>query len=614
MKSLIAFFLLCATVVSANNDYSLLNQVGFLHAKVYATADEALTIKQISSPDFLVNFNEITENVYLKPELTYWYVVNLDTIDLEMTDMWYLSFTYYDEIILYLQVNGKIDSIGAGLRNVRDSSVKDYSDIPFQKTQLFNGSYLYAKVKNYNNRYFINDVALHNQFSLDFYKKYIHVSTAKWQIKYYLFIGGAIILFFYFIGIYFLYRDRLYIIYSGYLFSLLIYIGAKAPVISQVIRDFAPHYFFFYNSVIQIVVNILYLNFAIKFLNSRTEYPVLHKIFRATLYFLYVVGIIQVILFIINPLSGWEERILIVERYYMLIFSLGSLFALLVIYRKKQVLFFIAGGFSFIIGAGMAFILNNIVYMILGAGLELFMFSIGLGYRMKKIEDEKKQIENEMVKVELSALKAQMNPHFIFNSLNSIRAYVISNETQKASDYITKFSKLIRIILYYSSKENISLSEEIAALKLYVQLEELRYRTGFGFEVSVSDNLNSDLVLLPPLILQPYIENAIRHGLAPKDGKKCVSLTIAQIEKTIEFRIKDNGVGRQFNRQSNTKHHAEHKSMAMELTKRRIHLSEELYSKEDKIIINDLIENGIPSGTEVVIRLPFLLSHQNEEH
>ncbi|MEZ5105805.1 MAG: histidine kinase [Draconibacterium sp.] len=605
MKLLIAFFLLYAAVVSANNDYSLLNQVGFLHAKVFSTTDETLTIQTISSADFLGNFSEIPENVYLKPEPTYWYVIDLDTIDLEVTDQWYLSFTYYDEIVLYLRGNGKIDSVRAGLRTVRDSSVKDYSDIPFQKTQLFNGRYLYAKVKNYNNRYFINDVALQNQFSLNFYKNHIHVTEAKWQIKYYLFIGGATILFFYFIGIYFLYRDRLYIIYSGYLFSLLLYIGAKAPVVSQVIRDFAPHYFFFYNSVIQIIVNILYLSFSIRFLNSKAEYPVLHKIFRATLYFLYVVGIIQVVLFLVNPISGWEERILVVERYYMLIFSLGSLFTLLMIYKKKQVLFFVAGGFSFIIGAGMAFLLNNIVYMIIGAGLELFMFSIGLGYRMKKIEDEKKQIENEIVKVELSALKAQMNPHFIFNSLNSIRAYVIANETKKASDYITKFSKLIRLMLHYSSKENIKLKEEIEALQLYVQLEELRFREGFGFKVTVDDELDTEDVLLPPLILQPYIENAIRHGLAPKEGEKNIYLTITKRDAIIEFRIKDNGVGRQFH-QRNIANRMEHKSIAMELTQRRIHLTEKLYSSEENIIVNDLMENGIPAGTEVIIRLTLL--------
>src|SRR5690606_12941235 len=117
------------------------------------------------------------------------------------------------------------------------------------------------------------------------------------------------------------------------------------------------------------------------------------------------------------------------------------------------------------------------------------------------IEQEKKTIETEMTQVKLTALKAQMNPHFIFNSLNSIRAYVISNETKKASDYLNKFARLIRLILHYSTKDTILLKEELETLALYIELEQMRYRDDFGFDLKIAPGVETEKLLVPPLIL-----------------------------------------------------------------------------------------------------------------
>jgi LytS/YehU family sensor histidine kinase len=197
-----------------------------------------------------------------------------------------------------------------------------------------------------------------------------------------------------------------------------------------------------------------------------------------------------------------------------------------------------------------------------------------------------------------------MNPHFIFNSLNSIRAYVISNETRKASDYLTKFARLIRLILHYSSLDTITLEAELEALNLYVDLEQMRYRTDFGYNIEIAPGLNPKNLLVPPLILQPYVENAIGHGLAPKQGSKQLQLKIGQSPSNLLITIRDNGVGRSFSKKIRLESKQIHQSVAMDLTSKRINLSDDGQSQSDNITITDLFDNGQPAGTEVKLQLP----------
>lgn len=597
-------FALCTFLTcNAQSDYSLLNNVKKLEPKLYIDSTNTVTINKIISDNFANSFTDIPDKYLAKPNETYWFKINLDSIDLTAVDKWFVSFRYYDKIILYVKTNGYIDSISGGLRSNPGTEVNDFTDIPFTKDQLINKKYLFAKVQNFNNLYFIEDPILINDFYISFYKKYFHRNYFIKQIPYFIFIGGISLILFYFIGIYFLYRDTQFIIYSLYLLSLLLYIGVKASLIQDYFRINAPFLIYYYNSVIQVIVNILYSLFAISFLNAKKDFPILYKFLRGTIYLLTGIVLLQTIIYIYWPFSGIQEKILTIERYYIILFSLAAYVYILKTYTDKLALFFVGGSFIFLTGAILALLFRNIHLMMYGAAIEVFVFSLAMGYRIKKIENEKKSIENEMTKIKLTALRAQMNPHFIFNSLNSIRAYVISNEIRKASDYITKFSRLIRLILYYSANERITLREEIEALQLYVQLEELRFRENFGFEVNISNKLDMETIVVPPLIIQPYVENAILHGLAPKEGNKKLSLSIESENGNIIFRIEDNGVGRQFNKSHSEKAEG-HKSIAMELTKKRIDLAGKLYSKEENIIINDLFEQSIPTGTEVILKFP----------
>jgi sensor histidine kinase YesM len=604
-------FCICSKLYAQQN-FGLLNHIKRIETKLYADSSKSLLLTQIVAPDFSGNFTEIENRFLAKPNITYWFKLDLDSVDLSAIEKWYVSFRYYDKITLYFASEGEIDSIQGGLRNTNDSGINDFTDIPFYRNQLINGRFLYARINNYNNAAFIEPPLISNDFHISFINNYIHQSALKKQIPYFIFIGGIGLILSYFIGIYFLYRDPQFIIYSLYLFSLLFYLGVKATLIQDFLRLHAPYFIFYYNSVIQVVVNIFYLIFAMYFLNAKKDFPILFKLIRFTIYLLIACVLLLTTLYIFNPFSGIEEQILMVERYYMIVFSLFAYVYILKTFKDKLALFFVGGSFIFLSGAVLALFFRNIHYMMYGAAIEIFIFSLGMGYRIKQIEDEKNSIKNEMIKIELTALRAQMNPHFIFNSLNSIRAYVISNEIKKASHYITKFSRLIRLILHYSSKELITLEDEIETLHLYVQLEELRFRQNFGFEVNLGEGVNPNNLMLPPLILQPYVENAIKHGLAPKTGEKKLNIMVSVENEKIICEIKDNGVGREYTRINGNKT-KNHISVAMELTKRRINLSGNNQPENHSIKIIDLKDGENAAGTMIILKLPFRINNSNEK-
>ncbi|WP_235299054.1 sensor histidine kinase [Portibacter marinus] len=234
--------------------------------------------------------------------------------------------------------------------------------------------------------------------------------------------------------------------------------------------------------------------------------------------------------------------------------------------------------------------------------LSLLLF---LYYDRKKKRDVLREKElklseakREKIHAEMTALRSRMNPHFIFNSLNSIKWYILKEKPELASKYLSKFSKLMRHILDYSKQEMINLKEEISWLELYVELESLRFEESLQFIVKVDIARDQKTVMIPTFVLQPFLENAIWHGLADKSGEKKLCLIVKEYEDHLEFRVKDNGVGRksvQFCEKP-------HSSSGIAITSRRI--APYSVDGEVPIIIHDLIDKGgAPSGTEIVIRL-----------
>ncbi|WP_147676131.1 tetratricopeptide repeat-containing sensor histidine kinase [Algibacter pacificus] len=216
-------------------------------------------------------------------------------------------------------------------------------------------------------------------------------------------------------------------------------------------------------------------------------------------------------------------------------------------------------------------------------------------------------IEKQYRDSELKALKAQMNPHFIFNALNSIQDYIVLNQKNLASDYLGKFADLIRNYLHFSDTGFISIPDEVHNLNLYLELEKLRFEDKLEYTFRVDDAANSDTIKIPTMLIQPYVENALKHGLLHKKEHRKLEVSLSKIsDQIIECIIEDNGIGREKSRAIKARKQAQHKSFALKATTERLDLLN--YGREKKIGVEiiDLKENNTAKGTRVILKIPIL--------
>jgi LytS/YehU family sensor histidine kinase len=245
--------------------------------------------------------------------------------------------------------------------------------------------------------------------------------------------------------------------------------------------------------------------------------------------------------------------------------------------------------------------------LILG-GTFIFLAFLGLSFNIYRIntkrknDQEKFSLQNQLSELKLEALRSQMNPHFIFNALNSINRYIIRSDKETASEYLVKFSKLMRLILENSKLKVISLKSELEALMLYVDMEMLRFDNKFEFNLEIEDSIEKNNINIPPLVLQPFIENAIWHGLNNKADKGIISLSIKPKDsETLIVIIEDNGIGRKKANELKNSEMQTNKSFGMNITSERI---KALNKDEKRFKIIDLYDdNNNAIGTRVEIEL-----------
>jgi LytS/YehU family sensor histidine kinase len=227
--------------------------------------------------------------------------------------------------------------------------------------------------------------------------------------------------------------------------------------------------------------------------------------------------------------------------------------------------------------------------------------------RIQNLENEKKQhaMQQRTAELEMQALRAQMNPHFIFNCLNAINHFILVNEVNTASDYLTKFSRLIRIVLDNSFKKNIFLSEELEYLHLYIALEQIRFDHHFSYRISFEQVHDIDAIVIPPMLLQPFIENAIWHGLMFKEGNGILTIELKKENETLICLITDNGIGRKRSAELKSSLSSNKKSFGMNITASRLQLLNEGLGNRIGLEITDLLDTaGQSAGTRVVITIP----------
>jgi tetratricopeptide (TPR) repeat protein len=246
------------------------------------------------------------------------------------------------------------------------------------------------------------------------------------------------------------------------------------------------------------------------------------------------------------------------------------------------------------------------------AGLIILTLAIGLLlYRGSKLKDKRRisEMNRKISEMTQANLRQQMNPHFIFNTLNSIQYYMYQHDKLATNNYLTKFSSLMRKVLDNSQHTSVPLTDELSALNLYLELESLRFKDKFEYKIDVDEEIDPLMHKIPTMLIQPYVENSICHGLIPMEGKGYVNIDLKLKDDFILCTIEDNGIGREAAKERNQKREGNsHNSLGTRITASRLDLVNELYGTTLHTIYTDLKnERGEPSGTRVEIHIPIIL-------
>jgi sensor histidine kinase YesM len=385
-------------------------------------------------------------------------------------------------------------------------------------------------------------------------------------------------------------------------------------------EEYKPFYSYI-NFSIQFLAYAAYVAFARDLLDTRTHLIKWDKYFELEIK---VLVLLAPIFMLIQFFFGYEfqVRAFSVIAPALTIFTFITYYIVLTRINDNFSLYFVVGSLIYVVLANVSFLeivvgseffiskgIQPMFFVYLGALLQSIIFSILLGLIIKRFEQKSKNAEvrlavklKEMEELKMTALQSQMNPHFLFNSLNSINNFVLKNEIEKASDYITKFSKLVRVILNSSSSPTSTLSEELGVLLLYVKLEQMRVNGGFEYIVNVDQNLNLEQIKVPTLFLQPFIENAIWHGIMKNENEKNkkIELSIKEDQGNVVCVIRDNGIG--INKAKEIDQITQKRRFfGTEATENRIRI---LHQNKGVNIETKDISSGTKTGTQVSIAFP----------
>ncbi|WP_400075273.1 histidine kinase [Winogradskyella sp. R77965] len=476
-------------------------------------------------------------------------------------------------------------------------------------------------------------------------------------------LGILFVLFVYHFLLYFQNRDKAYLFYSIYTF--LIFINQTKFVLHGDDGSFIESYNSLmsnYHKPIVWVYNIFYFVFGFTFLNLKIYSKKWYNFIFRIVFILFFVSLSTTLIYIFTGNFNYinnVESVIIPSLYIFGIIAYYSLFSVKMPLRS----YIIVGSFILYISSFTAEYLysleifkdtnttSSIFYI--GVIIENIIFSLGLGHKQKmilqdknesqerliiqlkeneklkndiqlqleknvinlskeaeieKLQKIKAEYDKELAELKIASLRSQMNPHFIFNSLNAIKLYIIDNKQESAVYYLNKFSKLIRKILASTREKEITLAEEIETIKLYIDIENIRFNNEIEAIYTIDKTLNLDTIKIPALILQPFVENSIWHGLSLKKENKKLKLKISKKGQThIKIEIEDNGIGREKSALIKKKKMYKKESIGINLTKERLSNFEKEYINNYTIKFKDLYnENNSPVGTNIIMNIPLL--------
>jgi len=427
--------------------------------------------------------------------------------------------------------------------------------------------------------------------------------------------GALLIVFIYHFVSYLQNGKKLYLYYSLYLLCFFIIF------LQDILPDSLPIILKQLNFSVLFLGYTAYISFTRKLLNTQKhinewdKYLVLLQ--KSTI-------ILAIFLFFIQ-ISGlgynYQHKLLIVVSPIATVFTILT-YVVLTKIKGKITTFFIIGSLTHLILANISFMGPQILsyeffikhgvepmfFIYLGVIIETTMFAMIIAYKNRMFEKERDEIQEVLVErtkqmsdLKMTMLQTQMDPHFLYNSLNSINNFVLQNNPEKASDYITKFSRLIREVLRNSTRLTIPLSEDLHTLGLYVKLEQMRMTGGMNYIVTIDDSIDLNKIQVPPLFMQPYIENAIWHGFINKKSNKAINLIISDEGDDVKCEIIDNGIGIDRSKSIVKKAGKLNTSFGLRASEDRIKLLYE--NKKVYVFIKDISE-GTTTGTKVTIKFP----------
>ncbi len=436
-----------------------------------------------------------------------------------------------------------------------------------------------------------------------------------------LYLGVLIALLLYNLFLYFSIKESTYLHYILYIFNFLI----LNLVLDGYINLIFPNTPLF-NTVIAVSSSGFAIGFSLlftmRFLNVKSHFPKLYKWMKILCW-----GALGGVLLGIS--NFWFKDI---PPYITLLIILAglSIYVIAVLSYIKKVRssgYFLVAWSFFLLGTFIIslvnfnaipsnFFTNNALRIT--SVMEVVLLSFALADKIKwerkdkllalqKLKDEEmnsKILESEKISSELKALKSQMNPHFIFNALNSIQEMFLLGDKELANEHLGKFSVLTRQILELSDKKFIALSDEIDMLDKYLSIEKIRFEENFDFTINVSDNLDVHNINIPPMLLQPFVENAIKHGVFHSKKHKFIEITFNSTPHFVECIIIDNGVGRSFSNNLNKQNKSKPSSFSSLSIQKRIDLINKYNSDKISVEISDAFPNQTNCGTKVKILFP----------
>ncbi len=412
--------------------------------------------------------------------------------------------------------------------------------------------------------------------------------------------------------LFYIYLKRLEFLFNAvYLFALMIYLSKDELLMfsnfyldNEFLKDWMLE-----NLIV--VIGVSYMLFLVYYLNAKRDYTLVYKICQISIF---VHIMLLVVDFFFYQYDFFIGRIHFLKILPIIDSVTAALIIGYLILKNKNLIttLFIIGASIFMIGVGSNFYLNNDsdplryynkFYMILSSTIEIAIFTVGLTYKYFMEIVDKLNYQKEAIENKTKALRAQINPHFIFNALSSIQHFVTSNNRISALKYLSKFSRLTRGVLESSIDANVSLEEEIKLLIDYLELESLRFDNSFSYEIRTDNNVDLSNTTIPFMIIQPFVENSIIHGLLPKkEGDKKLVVNFKKSEDFIICEVYDTGVGRNVPTDKLSPYKREKVSRGLEVTKARLDV---LGSTEDSLrIVDRFHEDGQPSGTTVIIKIP----------